>query len=52
MFERIKALYKRKGCTEEQINRFVALGKLTEAERDSILEEGNNAEHRQDEPRA
>lgn len=44
-FERWRATYMRKGCTEEQLNRFVALGRITEAERDSILEEGNDAEH-------
>ncbi len=37
-FERWKATYERKGCTEEQLNRLVALGKITKTERDFILE--------------
>lgn len=45
MYERLKALYKRKGCTAEQLNRFVALGKITQAECDSILEEDEDAEY-------
>lgn len=48
MFERLCELYGRKGCTKEQLNRYVALGKITEAERDSILEEVPDAEYEQD----
>ncbi len=45
MFERLLELFRRKGCTEEQLNRYVALGKITETQRDAILEEAYHAEH-------
>lgn len=43
--ERLKELYSRGGCTVEQIQRYVALGAITEAQRDAILKEVNHAEH-------
>lgn len=47
MFERLRELYERKGCTKEQLQRYVALGKITQVECDSILEEVSDAEYRQ-----
>lgn len=37
-FERWKATYERKGCTEEQLVRLAALGKITKAELKNIME--------------
>lgn len=48
MYEKLKERYKRKGCTKEQLDRFAALGQITMAERDSILEEAQNGEFTED----
>ena len=43
MFKTLKKRYQDKRCTKEQLQRYVALGKIAQAECDLILEEVEDA---------